>query len=337
MASNRSAKRSWGVSDCMASSTIVVTKKSKPPRLAQYEKWKLSDIELEELMGSLSVAGTKNLSSKDSIPKDYFPIKRLPLELRLVIYRFALLSGDDVNRGKDVVIRLPHLPLPRDDPAKFQLISLWPAAFMSGGSAGLYHLPPYLPWVRPNVALLRTSRSVYKETMPLLYGENRFLFTQNKRAEDWKRSPGYAINKFLREIGPRGRANLRKLTIPMINFYDRSIPSNFVPFSLSRISLKIIAVNQALLGRWTGMTPLDDASVIKPLSAIHGCREVFFQPPDMKEDLTTLNLRPENFFTEEDEIIKELKVKMMCRPIRSVPAVPKNACTLHRREKNRKV
>ncbi|KAF2678330.1 hypothetical protein K458DRAFT_423270 [Lentithecium fluviatile CBS 122367] len=99
---------------------------------------------------------TASQSSASSDMKDAFPFFKLPAELRVRVYREALV------RDTPLLLHLDH----SNDSSKSDLLRKKLVAMSLGLASTSYE--------EINVALLRTSKAVYKEAHQVLYAENAF-------------------------------------------------------------------------------------------------------------------------------------------------------------------
>ncbi|KAF1969576.1 hypothetical protein BU23DRAFT_571491 [Bimuria novae-zelandiae CBS 107.79] len=99
----------------------------------------------------LPTPNASSLAEEEGLSKDVFPFTRLPAELRLNIYRWALCSDEPL---------LLNLPAKDEDGEYLKRTSTHP-----------------MNNAKVNVALLRTCSLVYKEARKVLYSENDFALS----------------------------------------------------------------------------------------------------------------------------------------------------------------
>ncbi|KAG7005238.1 hypothetical protein G7Y79_00021g051050 [Physcia stellaris] len=92
--------------------------------------------------------------------------KTLPLEVRLIIYRYILTISTMIKRGADLVEQTTLGLIAPDEGDTSMILDI-------------------------DATVLRTCRQMYAETLPILYGDNAFYFT-NVRALDTFRKEGLA-------------------------------------------------------------------------------------------------------------------------------------------------
>ena len=120
-------------------------------------------------------------------PSNFF---RLPLEIRLEIYKLLLVSR--ISPGDNQALRWGfHKKLRDCNPISHQ-----------------FHCRPLSPYnVHP--AILATCRCINQEATPYLYGSNTFLF-----------STVHAVRRWLHDIGPSNAETLKDLTTHHFPFVD---------------------------------------------------------------------------------------------------------------------
>ena len=280
----------------------------------------------------------RDIETSTSKSNQSFPFKRLPAEIRLLIYRFILYSGRDATGCEEVEIRLRRT-LNSEGVRFIHLTSIWPQSILSHpfdegpkftGEAS--QLPEYTSSVRPNVRFLRTCHMVYQEAMPVLYGENCFQFPQcyvsalrsvGHSVRDWHLAH-HAVNKFLMEIGPQGRANLRKLSIPLLNYANRRIPRIIKRHDLWQFSLSIVATRKEpwhwQAGRQAGnFAPLEDYACQNNIVSLRGCVDISFPQPDAKKSRATFGREAEELFHDNDPLADHIRSRIKERSIGWLP------------------
>ncbi|KAL9077309.1 MAG: hypothetical protein Q9157_003403 [Trypethelium eluteriae] len=252
-----------------------------------------------------------------------FPIMRLPVELRLMIYRFVLFRGRDGAGCEDVEIRLLRTSSSKED-SVLRVVSIWPQfiwkhPFERGcwGDGLVSQFIDFERGVRPNVALLRVSRAVYKEAMPVLYGENRFQFPEyyTRWDRDHWLPAHHAFNKFLLEIGPEASAHIRKLTIPMLKTPHLDFLRIIKRHRLCMLDLRVVATK-----RIDGhppfecyFAPMEEREYWRLFMNLRGCRTFSFPQPGEKVGRTTFGRSPVELFLDNEPIADEIRTQLKIR------------------------
>ncbi|KAL8698782.1 MAG: hypothetical protein Q9224_001694 [Gallowayella concinna] len=216
-----------------------------------------------------------NLETPKPMPKEPFSFMKLPLELRHMVYREAL------------VMPWPLLVSPH--PWNWQMCphrcSIKP---VEGGRRR-----DYCP--SATCQILQVSKTLYAEAMPVFYGENTFKLGNLE-----------SLCFFLTKLKPVNRRSIKSLMVT----YDTYCPAKSMKLLQGCVSLRRLSLEFTWGALYYGGLPWSRIHGVRDLLKIRGIRSLTVHPPT---DVTflPLSLGPDwHRFLEALEVIKQPQSKL---------------------------
>lgn len=160
---------------------------------------------------------------------------------------------------------------------------------------------------------------VYQEAMPVFYGGNRFQFPEyyvKPRPSNYL-AAHHALNRFLLQIGPQGRENIRKLSIPLLLHWNAKIPKIIKRHGLQQFSLNVAATKKLLLSAFSTdlvtFAPLEGYACQNSVMSLNGCVNFSFPQPNAKTNRATFGRNIEELFVDNDPLADHIRTQLKLR------------------------
>ncbi len=201
-----------------------------------------------------------SLTSISAVPnqRHIFPIMELPAELRIHIYSYALAEGSvkivqRIDKVASQQAKASFYEKFREDRASKRecpVMSRYLTAEIARPSKRRKRYPSY--GTHYTAAILQVNQEMYRETLPLLYGQNQFVFKSFT-----------CLSAFCMDIGP-GRRFLTNVELQQLGPYDLRFDMSIMQ-DASR--LRRLRVNQTDHCNW--IRPVAYMAVSKIMLPLH--------------------------------------------------------------------